>query len=399
VKLLGFVLLVLFGATLLAHLILDNPGYVLIVAPPYSIETSLAVFIGLLVMVLIAAWLLWQLLRAVLLTPHEVARWRSTRRLRHARESLHGGLVNLAEGDWVRAEKQLIAGLHDADQPLLNYLAAAVSAQQQGQTEKRDDYLARAHAALPEARFTIGAVQADLQYAARQYERARATLTDLRVQDPKNPHVLNRLARLYRALRDWESLANLVPELRRRKALPEDDIGALELEAHRELLRLTIPANAPDVLQRAWSAVPKALRHDAAIIAPYARQLLRQNQMDTCESLLASAIEREWNGELVRLYGEVRATDPAAQLETAESWLQLHAEDPDLLLTLGRLARAAGQPGKARPWLEQCVSRSTSAECYAELSRVLEDAGDRDEALKFCRDALARRETSIATAR
>ncbi len=395
-KLLGFVLLVLFGAVWLAHAILDNPGYVLIVAPPWSVETSLAVFVGLLGAVVIAAWLAWQLLHALWLTPREVSRWRSTRRRRQGRESLHAGLVSLAEGNWEKAEKQLLAALHDGDQPLLNYLAAAVCAQQQGQNDKRDDYLARAHAALPEARLAIGVVQAELQYATRQYERARATLTDLRVQDPKNPHVLNRLARLYRALRDWESLANLIPDLRRRKALPEPEVDALELEVHRELLRLSIPAAAADVLQRAWNAVPKALRHDPGIIAPYARQLIRQNQMDAGESLLASAIEREWNGELVRLYGTVRAANPAAQLETAEAWLQLHGEDPDLLLTLGRLALAARQPAKARPWLEQCASRGGNAECFAELSRLLEEAGDRDQALRFCRDALARREAATA---
>lgn len=389
-KLLGFVILVLFGAVFLTHLALDNPGYVLIAFTPWSIEMSLAVFAGLLIAGSAALYALWQLLLRLWRTPREVERWRALRRNRRAREALIGGLVSLAEGNWVKAEKSLLSGVRDGEHPLLNHLASAVCAQQQGLTEKRDEYLAQAYRATPEARLAIGMIQAQLQYAARQHERALATLTELRVFAPRHPYVLNRLARLYRALRDWESLANLIPELRRRHALAAEEIGALELEAHRELLRLTPPASAADVLKRAWNAVPEALRLHPELIALYARHLIAQGEMDACEALLSTAIERNWNGELVRLYGQVRAANPAAQFETAEAWLQLKSDDPDLLLCLGRLAQHNQLSAKARIYLERCAARNGPVECFTELSALLETLGERDRALEYCRRALAR---------
>ncbi len=390
-KILSFIILTLFVAAALALLALDNPGYVLIAREPWSIEMTLVVFVALLLLAVLGLYLLWHLLVRIWKTPGEVSQWRQRRKARRAHAALVSGLVHLAEGSWAKAEKQLLSGLHDGETPLLNYLAAACAAQEQGKSEKRDEYLSLAHQHAPEQGLAIGMLQAQLQFQARQYERALASLAQLRVNSPKHPHTLYMLATVYRELRDWESLANLIPDLRRTKAADAHEIEAFESLAHRELLTLPPPARAGGgVLKQAWNAVPSQLRHKSEFVALYARQLIAQEAMDECEALIGSALERGWSDELARLYGLTRTANPAAQLETAEAWLQIHTDNPQLLLTLGRLARRAKLDGKARVYLERAVALRAGLEASFELAQLLEQAGERDQALDCYRQALAR---------
>lgn len=387
-KTLGFIILFLFAAAALALLALDNPGYVLIAREPWSVEMTLVVFIALLLVSVLGLYALWNLLVRIWKTPREVADWLLQRNVRRARATLVNGLINLSEGSWIKAEKQLLSGLRDAEAPLLNYLAAACAAQQQGHSEKRDEYLALAHQHAPEEGLAIGMLQAQLQFQARQYERALASLAQLRVNTPRHPQALYLMACVYRELRDWESLANLIPELRRTKAASVPDIDAFEWQAHRELLTLSPPARAGGALKQAWNAVPNHLRHKPEMVALYAQQLIAQGQMDECEALISTALERDWSDELARLYGLARGSNPAAQLETAETWLQMHPDNPDLLLTLGRLARHSQHDGKARVYLERAVALQAPLAAYHELGQLLEQLGERDQALACYRRAL-----------
>lgn len=395
-KTLGLIILTLFAAAALALLALDNPGYVLIARDPWSIEMTLVVFVALLLLAVLGLYLLWHLLVLVWKTPSVVSQWRQRRKARRAHAALASGLVNLAEGSWAKAEKQLLSGLRDGETPLLNYLGAACAAQEQGKTETRDEYLSLAHQHAPEQGLAIGVLQAQLQFRAHQYERALASLAQLRVNSPKHPHTLFMLATVYRELRDWENLANLIPDLRRLKAARAHDIEALEWQAHRELLMLPPPARGGGVLKQAWSAVPSHLRHKSEFVALYARQLIAQEAMDECEALISTALERGWSDELARLYGLTRSSNPAAQFETAEAWLQMHTDNPELLLTLGRLARRNKLDGKARIYLERAVALHSGLEAPFELAQLLEQAGERDQALDCYRQALARHGQEIA---
>ena len=379
------IVLVVIGSLLAAILAtlyaLENPGYVLIARPPWSIEMSLTVFAALwLVGTALLYAAIYVIVRLVRI-PHDVGRWRQRRLVRQARQALHQGLIKLAEGDWVEAEAELVTSMRGADEPALSYLGAAFANQAQGNIEKRDEYLAAAHHAAPQRHLAIGMTQANLQYLAKQSEQALATLTELRAAAPRHKHVLKLLAQLYLELRDWTNLAEIVPELRAQSVMTPKEIDALEFRAQRELLVLTLPSGSLDVLQRAWNAVPKHLRRQPALIAIYARQLIRQNEMQAAEALLRQTLDQEWDDPLIELYGQARGESATEQLETAESWLASYPDHPKLLLTLGRLAAVAKQDSKARGYFERCIAVRGPIEAYRELGMLLERLGENDKAL------------------
>jgi len=388
VKTLIFIIVLLFTAALVTFYAVDNPGYVLISRAPWSIEMTLTVFIPLMV----AGFFLFYLLLFVIVRlwriPRDVGRWRGKRQATKARASLLEGLINLAEGNWVEAETQLLAGMRHGDTPLLNYLGAAMACEGQGNSEKRDEYLALAHKNAPRHDLAIGMTQAYLQHQAHQLEQSLATLNELRGESPKHKQVLKLLAQVHLELRDWTGLIGLIPDLRQSYAMSTKEVDELELHAHRELLKLSLPSGRPGVLEKAWNAVPKTLRRHPSLIAIYARQLIQQNEMAQAESVLRTAIEDNWDSALVELYGQAQGPNPGEQLETAEGWLTSHRDDPMLLLALARLAARTSQDSKARGYYETCLSQHGPAEAYREMGNLLEKLGEKDKALNYYRRGL-----------
>jgi len=388
VKLLFFIIVLLFVAAGVTLYAVDNPGYVLIARAPWSIEMSLTLFILLMIAAFFLLYLLLYLLVRLWRIPRDVGRWRDRRHTREARAALIQGLTGLAEGNWVEAEAKLLAGMRHGDTPLLNYLGAAIACEGQGNLEKRDEYLALAHRNAPQNDLAIGMTQAYLQHQAHQLEQSLATLNELRSDAPKHRQALKLLAQVYRELRDWTGLVNLIPDLRQGYAMDPKEIEALEIQAHRELLKLSLPSGAPGVLERAWNAVPKQLRRQPELIAIYVRQLIQQNEMTQAESVLRGAIEEDWDPAQVELYGQVRGPNPAEQLDVAEGWLSAHGDDPNLLLTLARLALHNSEDGKARGYYEKCLSLHGPADAYHELGKLLERLGEKDKAINYYRRGL-----------
>ncbi|MCR4301847.1 MAG: hypothetical protein NUV51_09575 [Sulfuricaulis sp.] len=387
-KTLIFVIVLLFTAALVAFYAMDNPGYVLISRAPWSIEMTLTVFIPLMIIGFFLFYLLLFILVRLWRIPRDVGRWRGKRQANKARASLIEGLINLAEGDWVEAETQLLAGMRHGDTPLLNYLGAAMACEGLGNNEKRDEYLALAHKNAPQHDLAIGMTQAYLQHQAHQLEQSLATLNELRAEAPKHRQVLKLLAQVHLELRDWTGLISLIPDLRQSYAMTSKETDELELQAHRELLKLSIPSGRPGVLEKAWNAVPKSMRRQPSIIAIYARQLIQQNEMAQAEAALHAAIEDNWDSLLVDLYGQVQGPNPADQLETAEGWLTTHRDDPKLLLTLARLATRNNEENKARGYYETCLSQHGPVDAYRELGNILEKLGEKDKALNYYRRGL-----------
>lgn len=381
-------LLLLFVAASATLVAFRNPGYVLITREPYVLETSLAVFLLIAVAIFTVLYFCVRLLVRIVRAPHSLTRWRQTRRTRKAREAFLNGLTHLLAGEWLKAEKELVASLHAADSPFLGCLAAALAAQGQGDLDKRDSYLSQAHQHSGASALATEMTQAQLQLFAGQNEQALATLTRAQANHPQQTQTVRLLIEAHRRLHDWQNLARLLPEARRRHLLPDAELDALERETQRELLSLPLPAGTLDTLHQAWSGLTESARQHPELVSVYAQQLINQDAMDECTALLATALERQWDERLVLLYGEARDAQPAAQLETAEEWLARHGESPALLLTLGRLAHRNRLAERARGYLEKSLALGASAAAHAELGTLFEEAGDSARALGHCRQAL-----------
>jgi len=381
-------LLVLAVSVLLALAVKSDNGYVLIGYKQWSIEGSLAFFLVSNLLVFAALYLLLRVLSRIWSIPRQLHGWQDHRSQERARRELNQGLVQLSEGHWQSAEKYLIKHADRSDAPLLNYLAAARSAQQQGAHNRRDHYLQLAHESMPSADVAVGLTQAELQLEHEQLEQALATLMHLRQVAPRHTHVLKLLKELYERIGDWNELNTMLPELKKRRVLGASELQELEQRMYRKLLDSAASSSDSDLLRDTWKSFPQSIRQGHPMVMLYANYLKERDADDEVAQLLKRAIDQQWNDGLVELYGRVGAADAAVQLTQAEKWLQDQPKNPTLLMALGRLCLRNRLWGKARSYLEASIGVKPSAPAYRELGVLLERMGETQLAIASFRAAL-----------
>jgi len=377
----------LFVGGLVGALVARDPGYVLVSYSNMSVETSLWFGLFLLLLVYVLVRLGGYLWSRFVLSGSGLAQWNRQRRADGSRKQTVQGLLLSAEGRWSEAHKLLLAGIRDAQMPLVNYLSAARSAQALGDYAERDELLGRASEETPGSKVAVALTRVAFQLEADQYEPALAGLLELQRESPRNAAVLAMLQRCYGELGDWQAVLELAPDLRRQKALPEAELDATHRRAGlARLAQLTGP-EASGQFKAVWNMLPKSLQQDPELIAAAASARSAQGHPQEAEQLLRDALKRAWDDRLVDGYGVVDA-DLAGQLNTAEGWLKDRPDNAPLLLALGRLAGRSEQLDKAREYLEASLRSHPEGGVYAELGHLCVRLGDARRGAEYLARAL-----------
>jgi len=379
------VLLVVVIAVVFGLLAIEDTGYVLISRTPWVIELSLTFF----ALIIAAGFIIFYAVLRFVSNSWGVGgrlrEWRSHRRHKLARNSLNNGLLELAQRNWKKSEKLLIKNVEDSDSPLINYLAAASAAQEQGEYKRRDEFLSLAHESTPGSDVAVCLTQADLQLRHGQLEQALATLMHCRTVAPKHPYVLKLLVRIYKELQDWNKLYELLPFIQKTKLLDSEEQINLESEVFSELMA---SATTFEEVEEYWSKMPKTVRANNLILHQYAEKNLEQGEDDRVVELLYKHLTKNWDRGLVKLFGRAQASDKVRQLALAEQWQQQHSEDYELLNVLAHLAVRNELWGKARAWFEASIGILPTAASYRALGDLLEQLDESKQAAECYRKGL-----------
>lgn len=388
-------LLVVAGATALGLAIAEHSGYVLIAWKGLRYESSLWVFL----LLLLLAWLLLRglrgLIRLSLVSGGLLNPWSRRQRGRRQQLAADKGLLDLIEGRWERAVRHLSLAAEGERQPLMYYLGAARAAHKLGRMEQSEALLEQALRRQPQAELAIALTHAELQREQGDLDGALNTLQAMRERHPQHHQVLEQLQRTLVERGDWAALLELLPELRKGKVLQGEAL--VELERRVWIARLQAAGEqgldqgeaALQPLTGAWQQLSAAQRQDPELLLAYAGQLRALGAQEEAEEVLRKALKQGYDSRLVRLYGQLRGRDPARQLQTAEALLKQQPQDPLLLLSLGRLCLINGLWGKAREYFEISLEFSRSAETCAELARLLASQGDVARSNQLLQETLA----------
>lgn len=380
-----YVLITLAAAAALGLLALEDPGYVLISRTPYEIEVSLVLAVVLAGILLFAVYLVLRLLWAVLRMPRTAGRWRVNRRHALATQATLAGYSRLIEGEWEEAEEILSQRLGYGATPLLSALGAAYAAQQRADYDARDKYLLQARNQEPEHIEAVEITRARLLERAGQLDEARGVLEQLHEQGVRRRAVQGMLVELLQRQQDWPALESLFKDLKRSRILPEGEMKILNRDLQ---VRLLTSDARPDAGAQVWSRLSRQERRDPVLTAVHVRSLIDVGNMKQAEKILRKAINRNWDGGLVRLYGHIRYEPIDALLKQAENWRVTHADDPDLLITLARFQLELKARDKALLLLVEAARIGVSGETYMELGLLLESMGESAKALQCYRRGL-----------
>ncbi len=366
-----------------------DSGYVMVAYGHWTAEMSIWTALASLLITFFTAHALIKLLTKMTKVASTLQGWRKQQRMMAARHLTRRGLLALAQGKWQKAEKSLSRGTQYSDIPWLNYLAAALAAQEQGNLLKRDHYIQEAFTTHPEAQIAISLTQAQLQLSQQQWDSALAILTALLKQEPHNLFAYKLLKQIYMQLNDWDSLLALLPMLRKYQALPTLELDELEVQAHcyklQQAKRLTLAK-----VKSIWQTIPVYLRKNLSLIRAYSELLITFKQTDEAAELLQNTLKKHWDNHLIRLYGLAKSSSVDKQLSLAETWLQKQPNNSELLCCLGRLAIYNQLWGKARSYLEASLAEQPNPEAYVELATLLEKLEYKEDAMYYYREGLLR---------
>jgi HemY protein len=386
----GFILVAL-AATLIGLLIIKDPGYVLLAYQQWTVEMPLwLAILGLLITIVLLRFIL-RLLGNIIHFKRNATRWYQQRRREKVRRYMNKGMLAYTLNDWSQAEQYLGKAITQANSPLVNYLAAAKAAQRQHAEARRDQYLAKASAAHPEAQLIIQFIKAQAQLAEHRYSAALITLNHLPADQRQHPRILALLLQIHQAQGDWQRCAQLLPAIKTKRALTDAAYQRTELMIMQQLLRQAAAADDQGGrLTRVWQTLSASLQREPLLVAEYVHGLHQYQDMDSAEQCLRASIKyHPANNVLIRLYGLTRSSHLAKQFSIAKDWFDTNPNNAIILLTLGRLAKYNKLWGQAREYLIESLELLPQADTYLELADLLDHLGETTLAHQYYRDGLA----------
>ena len=391
----AIVLLILaaFGGSFVYWMVGQYPGFVLVSVGSKAIQFTL--WTG--VLAVLALWVLFRVLvslvRALVMPGMHLTRnWKAKKQQKNSRLT-YRGLLDLAEGRWASACKQLAKSAADSELTLINYLGAASAAAELGNEQEADRLLGLAEKADPRNEMAVALTRVRLLVGDGSYAEALPILQGLHGRHPKHPYILSLLERSYRNLQQWDQLEKLLADLRANKVLDAEGLRQLEVLIRRAQLRKLTDNLDPDMaknklaLADLWGRTAKNVRSAPAVIANHAELLAQLGEASLAEKELRKAIKNTWDKSLLETYGQPGG-DTAQRLKIAEGWLKEQPDNADLLLSLARLCKCSELWGKARDYLEAALKLESRSEIYAELAEVMGHLGEHDKSLQFYRQGL-----------
>ncbi|WP_314408055.1 heme biosynthesis HemY N-terminal domain-containing protein [Pseudomonas kuykendallii] len=378
-------LVVAVAATLLGLAISESSGYVLIAYRGFRYESSLWVFLALLVLLGLTLYLLRLLARLLVASNGALNPWSKKRRSLRTRRAAEHGLLDMLEGRWERALRHLKLAAENEPQPLMYYLGAARAANHLGQYEESDNLLESALQRQPRAELAVALAHAELQRERGDLEGARDTLQAMHERHPGHHQVLLQLLAVHRQRGEWAACRALLPELRKHKLLGNGELLELERASWRGRLSQSTDLAT---LQQAWQHLPSAQKQDPEMLFAYASQLRYLGSDADAEEALRGPLKKHYDSRLMDFYGDLQGRDPAAQLEVAEGWLKQHPEDPLLLRALARISQNSALWGKARDYYEASLGFSRDPRTCAELARLFTRLGEHERSNQLFQEGL-----------
>ena len=364
-------LLGIFAAAVgLAMLAGVNDGYALLVLPPWRVQISL----NLLLVALVAAFLLLNLLlrlfaRAAEL-PGRVGAYRARRRKDKAGQALREALRTLFEGRFAQALKHAGTAFAAGERAPVAALVAARAAHAMRDDTRYRLWLGRAAEQDEAVRIARLMTEAELAVEGRRFQEAAERLEQLRGAGQRHIAALRLSLKVASALGHWEEVLRLARQLKKHKALSDEQAQPLLRRAHLE--RLALLAREPETIASYWRAMPPAEQADRRLVERAVPHLAAAGQGALARKTLERLLDAEWDGALARLYACCAGDEAVACLARAEGWLRSHPRDPGLLYALGRLCLAAQLWGKAQSYLEASLNQLPSIDTHLALAGLLE---------------------------
>lgn len=348
-----------------------NEGYVLLVVPPYRAEVSLNLLILAFLALLLVSYGVLRSLSLTLGLPRRARQYRQRRQQAQAASVFQDAVRLLFEGRFGQALKKASEAHAAGTAPGLSALIAARAAQRMRQSEKQQDWMARAKIDDPRTEAATLMLEAEMMNEARHFDAALVALSSLQAKQGRHIAALRLELRARQGVGDWGGVLRLVRQLAKREALPVAVADEICTQAH----LANIARRAADRVQltaylRALPAGERGNRVSLAAAKALAALGAESEAQQLIEVVLDNCSDDAWQPELVSIYGRLAGGDQKARMARAEAWLRRHPEDGKILMALGRMCVRMRLWGKAQTYLDASLAVAVTSDAHLELARL-----------------------------
>jgi HemY protein len=362
-----------------------DPGYVVLVYPPWRMEISFISFVLMLAGVVVGGVLLLRLAILTLSLPGIVREQRERRAAKRRDENFVGGLKAYTEYRYQDAEQSL--GQWQGDEARLGVarVLAARAAQEMRALPQRERHVQEAgeHGAELAAQL----FEAETRLEGKDATGALIAIQSAKTIAPQHTALLRLELRARQQTGQWDEVDKLLDALTRSNALESGVATQMRRIAYAENLKRR--AEDDRALLEYWKKIPAEFKADAFVARAATRAFMQRGGHDTALDVLEAALNRDWHEDLVALYGEVRGGSPTRQIEQAEKWLHARPRDAQLLLSLAQLCSVQELWGKAQSYLEASLAIAPSADGHIRMAELKTQSGQPGEACQHYQKALA----------
>ncbi|MBN8758958.1 MAG: porphyrin biosynthesis protein [Thiobacillus sp. 65-69] len=362
-----------------------DPGYVVLVYPPWRLEITFISFVLLVTALIVGGVILLRLAVLTLNLPSIVREQRARRAARRRDENFVGGLRAYTELRFQDAEQALGQWQGDETRTGIARVLAARAAQEMRAPAQRMQHVREAGeqgAALAAQLF-----EAEACLEVKDASGALAALQAAKAVAPQHTGLLRLELRARQLTGQWDEVERLLDQLARSNALEPAVAAQLRRATYAE--NLGRRSEDDRALLEYWKKVPAEYKADALVARAAARAFMARGGHDTALDVIEAALDREWDEALAELYGEVRGSRPGRQIEQAEKWLHARPRDAHLLLTLAQLCSVEQLWGKAQSYLEASLGIAPSMEAHVRMAELKTHNGQPSEACQHYQKALA----------
>lgn len=346
-----------------------NDGYVLLVVPPWRLEVSVNLALIVLLLSFVVAYGALRSLGALFALPAKVAAYRRQVAREKSFRVFQEAFRLLFEGRYGRALRKAREAWEGGAAPGLAALVAARAAQRMRRNDDQNFWLDEASRIDPEVQAARWMLEAEMHLDNRDFEQALVALGHLQKSAGRHIAALRVELRARQGAGHWKDVLRIARQLEKRQALSTEIAAELKRKAHQQLLQER--SSDTRALLGYLREVPAAEMH-VRLARAAAKALLGLDARDEAASVIEAQLDREWDAELVALYGHCDGVQATERIARAEKWLLSHADDAILLLALARLCLARRLWGKAQSYIEASLSIAATRDAHLELARLFD---------------------------
>ena len=332
-------------------------GFVLIRWHGKIIETTVAYGLIFWLLISVALWSLWFLLRL----PFNA--WQSLAK-KQARLRLINGMQALREGRYARAEKLLLKAANEPDRKTIALMSAYDAATKLDEPQRAMQHYAALLQHNPDAAQEQAAARAMQNGNEENALSLLSPLHDARKLSPLGQfYYLQALDKNHRAA---EALG-LLNALRKEQSLAPQSLLELEIQLHASALRQSGDADA--FLQQ-WNALPDRLKHNTQILETFAARADALALETKAVQVLSDHLSQFWTPELLDSLATISSHANDQRIGLCEAWLPQHPDDAALHAALGKLHGVEKNYSKAEILLNRAVSLGPASKSWEALGHV-----------------------------